>query len=255
MKLITFLYDLLDVFSLLPELDRVLLTPSATDCKMQCIVKKKRSKDAFDVHCVVDARTDEAVEDLHTTVGICPVEGIYSALKAPGMARTCAVASIDHASRRPKVLLNDAKGNHYSIALFNEPMAREHIKVASLLTVPVYEVISAPTATGIELFKYWAAERRKVTDEVRITPFINAAGQLMFRYQTDFDRIDFELSSKVVGVMEPKWTYADRPILQLLELYRSSKSLTLNFCSKGMMTIAVKTTVAKYEFQFPAGRP
>ena len=108
MKLITLLYELMDVLGTFSGIDRVLLIPSPTNCTIRCVIESQGSKSTkYDV-CIVDANTNEAVVDLVSTVGIWPLKGIRAALKSPGMSRSTASAHIEPNARLPKLILNGA---------------------------------------------------------------------------------------------------------------------------------------------------
>lgn len=254
MKLITLLYELSDVLGTLTDIDSVRLHPSTDNCKIVCTAEMQVSTYSKSHLFTVDAITNEAVDGLTDVVGIWPLQPVCGALKSPGMQRTTAHAIYKLATKVPMLELNDREGNRYEIALLREAMAREQIQVLPLKISPLYEVEFSPTEVGISLFKHWASEMRKTNDNNWFIPFTNNADQLVFRYQSDRDSFDFVIAQKVSGSFTADWKFRDKAVLQLIKHFRTSKSMTIKFYSKGLMTIELQTTLATYLFHFPAAR-
>lgn len=254
MNLITFFYELSDILGMLTDVDRVLLIPSPQSCKVMCLAEVQISKFQRDIVCVVEAITNETVESLPDTVGILSFRQVCGALKSPGMNRTTATGIFKPTSQAPMLELKDKIGNIYKIALLREALAKEQIKVPPLKKTVTYEVMTAPTESGIALIKHWSSESRKIANDYWIVPFTNDTGQLMFSYRVGLDHSDFAFANAVQGSLAPDWCFRDRAILQLLNLYRTSKSMTFKFCSLGLLTVELQTTLATYLFHISPGK-
>jgi hypothetical protein len=254
MKLLTFLYELSDVLGALTAVESVRLIPLADGCQIVCNGEEREKSNEPCVMYTVQAKTNETVEDLPYTIGIPSMQGVKGMLKAPGLVRSTATAVFKPNARVPRIVLGDPIGNSYELALYRKELAESEIKVAPLKKNYAYEVVAAPTDTGIALFKHWAREARKRNEKNRFTPFTTLANQLVFRHQNGLEKNDFLFADNVIGVLNPDWNFRDKDVLPMLSLYSTSKSMRLKFYSGGLLTIELQTTLATYLFHFPAGK-
>ena len=253
MKLITFIFDLVDIVGRTPTIYKIRLTPNETGVDIYALSGEDSKVGVF----VLLGKTKEPIEGLNCVIGLHGLEHIAKIMRSPGFSRANATAefkcekhSDDHYYKYIEV--KNSNDHSYKINYIQTENVDSEFKQAKLKRAVTYEVNAIPQENGLKSMKYWMKETIENGGKPAITPFTSGTQLKVIMSTSGFNDVEYPFSSSTDGHLQKKHSYSCQTIYDLCSLVNETKRTVIGFDSKGLCKISIETTYLQYDFLIPA---
>jgi len=220
---------------------------TATDCRVTAQTKTQP-------FVICYAKMYEQIIGINSSIGLY-LQSLQDVLKSPSFDRDAATLRVQNgvSGGDPHVELWTGQSQH-KIKLLGPQFVESFLQYPTFKR-PSFELRVTPTQEGIELLKYWAKQEAMNTgDDVYFWPFIDQRGRLHLQIDQgpmDVNMMRFVFLRGTPLVNLAPYKYLAQPVVSILSLAATSKTLTMSFSNSGCITIDVDSGFGKYEFVLP----
>jgi hypothetical protein len=194
------------------------------------------------------------ITDLDSTIGLARISVLDGYLKFPAFADKKATVSIVKQERGgnlvpSEVSFNSGEGHTANYRFMTADVANEQIKVPPFRGAE-FQVDFVPTKQGInDLTKLSSIlgsfeSTFTVKTENNNLVFLIGSGAS--------DRTSLVFANNIEGTLTRAWSFPVAPVLSILKLYDTSKSVKMYFSNNAALKIEVESNIGKYTYILPA---
>ncbi|RFP17896.1 hypothetical protein D0T25_20630 [Duganella sp. BJB488] len=244
MEVITAFKDIVDHLLIIKGIEWVRIEGASKSCTLKTMDKK--------AGFVIDITMNEPIEKMNGTFGIHDIAHLNRILRAPGFdIPTASVQFIGSESGKEKwgggfLHFDNGAGQTYDKSIVGKYQADGQMNVPGLRQPFQFDTAFFPDEKGIELLKYWHKEMQEF--DVKNVAFLNKNGNVICRYGLSCGRQNYEFPFKrsAGATSQVIWEFPTEPILAILNLYPTSKSVSISISDIGLMKIDVDSGLANY---------
>ncbi len=217
-----------------------------------CVLKAVNVKSGVLIKIVMN----EPIPNMIGTFGIPDISNLSRILHAPGFhIATASAQFIDRESGNERweggfLHFDNGAGQTYDMTVTGELLTNEQMKVPPLKPVQ-FDTAFSPDHTGIDLLKYWHKEMQRYDADA--VAFVNKNGNVTCRYRFGYrESYQFSFKKSAGTNFQADWKFATEPIIAILSLYPTSKSVMMSICDRGLLKIDVDSGLANYRYLIAA---